>query len=199
VKRLITRLARYFGIALLFLGAALGGTIAGVLFAFAGDLPEIRALDDFSPGTISRVYGRDGSVIGEFATERRVVITYEQIPVVLRNAIIASEDGRFFSHSGIDMFAIAKLGVRRALRMQRRGGASTITQQARPQTVPHRRRLAGTQDQGMDRRNPDREAVHQAGNPDDVLQQDVLRPLRLRRRGGVAALFRQAGQGSHGR
>ena len=129
MKRLITRLARYFGIALLFLGAALGGTIAGVLFAFAGDLPEIRALDDFSPGTISRVYGRDGSVIGEFATERRVVITYEQIPVVLRNAIIASEDGRFFSHSGIDVFAIAKLGVRRALRMQRRGGASTITQQ----------------------------------------------------------------------
>ena len=129
MKRLITRLARYFGIALLFLGAALGGTIAGVLFAFAGDLPEIRALDDFSPGTISRVYGRDGSVIGEFATERRVVITYEQIPVVLRNAIIASEDGRFFSHSGIDVFAIGKLGVRRALRMQRRGGASTITQQ----------------------------------------------------------------------
>jgi penicillin-binding protein 1A len=122
-------LARSFGIAALFLTAALLGTAGGVVFAFVGDLPQIEALDDYSPGTITRVLGRDGTTIGDFATERRVIVTYDQIPVVLRNAIISSEDSKFLSHSGIDVKAIAAMGVRRVLGLQRRGGASTITQQ----------------------------------------------------------------------
>jgi penicillin-binding protein 1A len=125
----IRGLVRSFGIVALFLAAALFGTATGVMFAFVGDLPQISALDDYSPSTITRVLARDGTPIGEFATERRVLITYDQIPQVLRNAIVASEDAKFFSHSGIDMKAIAALGVRRVLGMQRRGGASTITQQ----------------------------------------------------------------------
>jgi penicillin-binding protein 1A len=123
------RSARLVGIASLFVAAAIAGTIGGVLFAFAGDLPQISALDDYSPGTITRVLGRDGSTIGEFATERRVLVTYDQIPLVLRHAIISSEDADFFSHGGIDVRAIAAMGVRRLLGIQRRGGASTITQQ----------------------------------------------------------------------
>jgi penicillin-binding protein 1A len=123
------RSARVLGIASLFVAAAIAGTVGGVLFAFAGDLPQISALDDYSPGTITRVLGRDGSTIGEFATERRVLVTYDQIPQVLRNAIISSEDADFFSHGGIDVRAIAAMGVRRLLGTQRRGGASTITQQ----------------------------------------------------------------------
>jgi penicillin-binding protein 1A len=123
------RSARLVGIASLFVAAAIAGTVGGVLFAFAGDLPQISALDDYSPGTITRVLGRDGSTIGEFATERRVLVTYDQIPQVLRNAIISSEDADFFSHGGIDVRAIAAMGVRRVLGIQRRGGASTITQQ----------------------------------------------------------------------
>ena len=122
-------LVRSFGIVALFLAAALFGTASGVIFAFVGDLPQISALDDYSPSTITRVLARDGTTLGEFATERRVLVTYEQIPQVLRNAIVASEDAGFFSHSGIDVKAIAALGVRRVLGMQRRGGASTITQQ----------------------------------------------------------------------
>ena len=121
--------ARTFGIAALFLATALAGTAGGVLFAFVGDLPQIEALDDYSPGTITRVLGRDGSTIGDFATERRVIVTYDQIPQVLRNAIISSEDSKFLTHSGIDVKAIGAMAVRRALGMQRRGGASTITQQ----------------------------------------------------------------------
>ena len=120
---------RRFGIAALFLGAAVAGTASGVLFAFADDLPQISQLDDYAPGTITRVLGKDGALVGEFATERRVLVTYDQIPQVLRNAIVASEDAAFFTNSGIDVKAIAALGVRRVLGMQRRGGASTITQQ----------------------------------------------------------------------
>jgi len=120
---------RSFGIAALFLAAALFGTAAGVIFAFVGDLPQISALDDYSPSTITRVYGRDGSVVGDFAAERRVLVTYDQIPPVLRNAIISAEDAKFFSHGGLSLTRIGITAVKRVLRLQRYGGASTITQQ----------------------------------------------------------------------
>ena len=80
--------ARHAGLTLLFVGAALAGTASGVLFAYSDDLPAISALDQYQPDTITRVVGRDGSVVGEFATERREIITDAQIPPVLRQAII---------------------------------------------------------------------------------------------------------------
>jgi penicillin-binding protein 1A len=125
----LSRLVRSFWLIALFLGAALAGTASGVLFAFADDLPQIEALDDYSPGTITRVLGAGDAPVGEFANERRVLVTYDQIPVVLRNAIIATEDADFFTHGGIDLQRIAVTAVRRGLRIQRFGGASTITQQ----------------------------------------------------------------------
>jgi membrane peptidoglycan carboxypeptidase len=88
-------LARGIGLAALFFAAALFGTAGGVMFAFSGDLPAISALNDYSPGVITRVLARDGSAVGEFATERRQLVTYEEIPDVLRNAIISAEDGDF--------------------------------------------------------------------------------------------------------
>jgi penicillin-binding protein 1A len=129
MQRFASGLVKSFGLIALFLGAALLGTTTGVLFAFVGDLPQISALDDYSPSTITRVISRDGSVVGEFATERRVLLTYDQIPVVLRNAIVATEDDAFFSHSGIDLSRIVVTATKRALRLQRYGGASTLTQQ----------------------------------------------------------------------
>src|SRR5438045_1891304 len=95
------QLVRSFGLAALFLAAALFGIASGVLFAFVGDLPQITALDDYSPSTITRVLGRNGAVVGEFASERRQIVTYDQIPPVLRNAILSAEDSNFFSHSGL--------------------------------------------------------------------------------------------------
>ena len=94
-------LARWIGLAALFFATALFGTAGGVMFAFSGDLPAISALDDYSPGVITRVLARDGSVVGEFATERRQLVTYEEIPEVLRNAIISAEDGDFMRHGGM--------------------------------------------------------------------------------------------------
>ncbi len=129
MPRLGGRLVRAFGIIALFLAAALLGTASGVLFAYAGDLPQISALDDYAPPTITRVLGRDGSVVGEFAIERRQVVTYDQIPVNLRNALVSAEDADFFKHSGIDVWRIFATVVRRGLGLQHSGGASTITQQ----------------------------------------------------------------------
>ncbi|MEO8070885.1 MAG: PBP1A family penicillin-binding protein [Acidobacteriota bacterium] len=102
-------LVRYFGIAALLLAAALFGTASGVVFAFVGDLPQISAL-------------------GDFATERRVLVTYDQIPEVLRNAIVAAEDATFFSHGGLRVGRIL-ITLAQDVIHQRSWGGSTLTQQ----------------------------------------------------------------------
>src|SRR6185436_7494539 len=77
--RLAVRYARHAGLAALFVAAALLGTLSGVLFAYSDDLPEVSALDNYAPNTITRVLGKGGAVVGEFAVERRVVIHYNEI------------------------------------------------------------------------------------------------------------------------
>src|SRR5438045_9711214 len=103
----VIRVARNTGIAALFLVAALLGTLSGVLFAYAGDLPQISALDNYSPSTITRVYAAQGQLIGEFATQRRVVVGYDDINPLLRQAIIATEDTEFDTHVGLNVWRIA--------------------------------------------------------------------------------------------
>jgi penicillin-binding protein 1A len=134
--KVVTRLVRSFGLVALFVGVAAAGTATGVLFAFAGDLPEIEALDDYSPGLITRVLGRDGAVVGEFATERRQVVTYEQIPDVLRHAIIAAEDQDFMTHGGFHPLLMGWAAVNDVVRAGRTPGRSTITQQLARQLFP---------------------------------------------------------------
>ena len=96
-RRIALRVAQA-GLVLLFLIAALLGSFTGVLVAFAGDVPEISArLDDYRPNTITRILARDGQTVAEFATERRIVVGYNQISPNLRNAIIATEDAGFRS------------------------------------------------------------------------------------------------------
>src|SRR5262252_2596656 len=97
------KIARNAGIVALFMIAAILGILSGVLFAYAGDLPQVSALDDYNPSTITRVYANDGRVIGEFATQRRVVVAYDDINPVLRQAIIATEDAGFDQHFGISI------------------------------------------------------------------------------------------------
>src|SRR5262245_65927 len=138
MAKYVVRLARQAGIIALFVIAAVMGIATGVIFAFAGDLPQISALDDYAPSTISRVYGARGEVVGEFAVQRREVISYESISPVLRQAIIAAEDAEFEKHFGLSMPHIvmaASKDVIRAVRDKLTGrhtrpkGASTITQQ----------------------------------------------------------------------
>lgn len=127
---------RRFSIVVLFVTAAALGTAGGVLFAFSDDLPAISALDDYSPGVITRVLGRDGSVIGEFATERRQIVSFEEIPPVLRHAIMAAEDGEFMRHGGIHPMLMAWAAVNDVLSSKRTPGRSTITQQLARQLFP---------------------------------------------------------------
>jgi|RhiMethySRZTD1v2_1073278.scaffolds.fasta_scaffold00388_2 penicillin-binding protein 1A len=126
--RLVLKVGLQAILILTFLVAAALGTLSGVLFAYAGDLPEISALDDYRPNTITRLLARDGQEIGQFATERRVVVGYDDIAPVLRQAIIATEDGGFEQHFGISVSRMVITALRDVLTGQRYG-ASTITQQ----------------------------------------------------------------------
>jgi penicillin-binding protein 1A len=92
------------------------------------NLPKISALVDYNPKTPLRIYTADKVLIGEFGEERRKVIPLNEIPIKMRNAVLAIEDDRFYSHGGVDY-----VGILRATLTNLRGnlsqGASTITMQ----------------------------------------------------------------------
>ncbi len=125
----VVRVARQATVFLLFLLTIVIGAVSGVLFAFAGDLPQISALDDYAPSTISRIYASNGEVVGEFATQRRTVVTYDEISPLLRNAVIAAEDKDFDKHVGLSVPRILATLGKDIVERRKAGGASTITQQ----------------------------------------------------------------------
>ena len=128
MAHVVLRVARRAGLVALFLVAAVLGIVSGIVFAYAGDLPQIEALDDYTPNTITRVYAANGLVIGEFATERRVVVKYDDISPTLRQAIVSAEDAGFDRHFGISISRIVITAAEDVIK-RRLAGASTLTQQ----------------------------------------------------------------------
>ncbi|MDA2926499.1 PBP1A family penicillin-binding protein [Acidobacteria bacterium AH-259-G07] len=114
--------------ALLLLIAAIVGALGGLLSAYAIDLPQVEQLQEVRPNIVSYVYSDDGRVLGQFALEKRILVTYEQIPENLKNAILATEDADFFQHSGIDFQRLFVTVLRDIIHGQRKG-ASTLTMQ----------------------------------------------------------------------
>jgi penicillin-binding protein 1A len=125
------RHARFWLILILFGFSILAGVLAGVYKAIKINLPDVSELEHFEPNIISTVLADDGSVIKEFAIERRVEVPYEKIPPVLKQAIVATEDPRFFRHHGVDFRGILRAFVANLKqgRIRRLQGGSTITQQ----------------------------------------------------------------------
>ena len=138
-------------------------------------------------------------VVGEFAMQRREVIPYDAISPKLRQAIIAAEDDEFEQHFGLSIPRIVVTLMKDIAERAQGGRRQHADPAARAQAVPHRREDVGAQDPRGDPRDPDREALHQAGDLHALRQPDVLRPRRLRRRGGVAPVLRQVGQGPRAR
>src|SRR5205814_4692663 len=129
MPHIVIRVARQAGIAALFIVAAMLGILGGVLFAYAGDLPQVSALDDYTPSTITRVYAANGQVVGEFATQRRIVVSYDEISPLLRHAIVATEDAEFERHFGINICRIFAAAFTAVIERRAAQGASTLTQQ----------------------------------------------------------------------
>ncbi len=107
---------------------SLGGLVAFFFLAswgFFGSMPSFDELENPNSNIASEIISSDGKTIGKFAYQNRVPVKYKDLPTDLVNALIATEDERFYEHSGID----PKGTLRAVTRMGRDGGASTITQQ----------------------------------------------------------------------
>lgn len=127
-KTLLVRL----GLALL--GLALAGVLSIVLLVTIAlaiaypNLPDISDLSDYSPKLPLRVYSAEGALIGEFGEERRNLTPIGQIPQVMKDAVLAIEDTRFYQHGGVDYLGVLRAGLANLGRVKSQG-ASTITMQ----------------------------------------------------------------------
>jgi penicillin-binding protein 1A len=117
---------------IIFLVLVLGvicGSMAGAFFALTHDLPQIRSLENFKPDAVTRVYSADKVLLTELFIEKREPVPLETIPRLLRAALVATEDRKFYQHSGVDLKGIARAIIKDIRAGEFVEGASTITQQ----------------------------------------------------------------------
>src|SRR3954470_4273493 len=126
---------RFFGLlftvgTILFLVGVTG--VAGMMWHFSKDLPDYSQLQDYEPPVMTRVHASDGSLVAEYATQRRLYIPIQAVPKMVINAFLAAEDKNFYEHGGLDFGGIIRAGMLYLQNMgssRRPQGASTITQQ----------------------------------------------------------------------
>ena len=104
------------------------GTVAGVVYAYSRNLPDINRMADFQPSKSTRVYARDGELLETLYTQNRIWVPISKIPKLVRNAFVANEDHNFYTHHGVDFGGIARAALA-DYRHEEFQGASTITQQ----------------------------------------------------------------------
>jgi penicillin-binding protein 1A len=131
-RRVASRMSRnhvfWVSYLLLAVGCAVAGGLVGLVFGYAVDLPRVEELQENQPNLVSYVYSADGRVVGQFASEKRMMVSYEQIPERMRQAILAAEDANFFKHPGIDFGRLIATAFWDIVRREMKG-ASTITMQ----------------------------------------------------------------------
>jgi penicillin-binding protein 1A len=106
--------------------------VAGLLWHFSKDLPDYSQLQDYEPAVMTRVHASDGTLLAEYARERRLYIPIQAVPKGVINAFLAAEDKNFYEHGGLDFSGIARAGLAYIQNYgsgRRPQGASTITQQ----------------------------------------------------------------------
>ncbi len=111
--------------------AALAGALVIVFSAVViyPTLPSLEALTDYQPKIPLRVYSAEGLLIGEFGEERRALVKIEQVPLAMRDAILAAEDERFYQHGGVDYVGVLRAALSNFIAGGVHQGASTITMQ----------------------------------------------------------------------
>jgi penicillin-binding protein 1A len=114
--------------------SVIAGMMFGATVAYQASMTEqaqeVAGLASYRPNLVTRVIADDGkTVVGEFSLERRIPVTYEQIPTTMKNAIFAIEDDRFFQHIGVDPIRIMTAAFKNVLKSRKAEGASTLTQQ----------------------------------------------------------------------
>ena len=100
-----------------------------IYYHFIRDLPDFTSIKEFRPSVVTQIFARDGRLIGEFYTEKRIEVPYSRLPRHLVLAFVAAEDARFFEHSGVDISGIIRAFFRNLEAGEVVQGGSTITQQ----------------------------------------------------------------------
>ena len=106
--------------------------VAGAIWHFSKDLPEYSQLQDYEPPVMTRVHAVDGSLLGEYARERRLYLPIQAVPKLVISSFLAAEDKNFYEHGGVDFTGMARAAVVYVQHFgsnRRPQGASTITQQ----------------------------------------------------------------------
>jgi penicillin-binding protein 1A len=116
-----------FGVLVLL--SAASGVLAGLVFVYSTNLPKVAELENYRPDVMTELYASDGTPIASFALEHRVIVSYDQIPPVMRDAILSIEDRHFESHVGVDVIRIVRAALTDLLEWHKEQGASTLTQQ----------------------------------------------------------------------
>ncbi|HEY4136436.1 MAG TPA: penicillin-binding protein 1A [Alphaproteobacteria bacterium] len=118
------------GVALL--GLVGGGAILAVFYHYGRGLPDYQQLATYEPPVVTRVHAGDGSLIAEYASEKRIFVPIQSIPKTVIEAFLSAEDKNFYNHPGIDVGGIIRASLQNLAQMgqnRRPVGASTITQQ----------------------------------------------------------------------
>jgi len=129
VKRYLSKIAFLAAAGLVIGVIAVVALISGAYLYLQPSLPSVEAMRQIELQVPLRVYSRDGKVIAQIGEQRRIPVTFEQVPPMVRQAFIAAEDDRFFEHSGFDYQGILRSIMVNLLPGYRLEGASTITQQ----------------------------------------------------------------------
>jgi len=116
--------AAVFG--LILFGLALAGIVTVIVYP---QLPSLEVLTDYRPKIPLRVYTSDGYLIGEFGEERRNFVQMKDVPLLMKQAILAAEDERFYQHPGIDTLGVLRAAYSNFTSGGKHQGASTITMQ----------------------------------------------------------------------
>ncbi len=123
------RWLKFLLIAFFLVMVAGAGAGAYLWYVWSSNLPYIGDLEDYDPPIITQVYSSDGSVIGRFWEEKRIVVPLDRLPDHLVSAFVAAEDARFFEHEGIDLKGIFRAFIKNLEAGKITQGGSTITQQ----------------------------------------------------------------------
>ncbi len=116
-------------ILIVLLAGVAAGIIMGAFFALTHDLPQIRDLESFRPHAVTRIFSVNKVLLAEVYLEKRDPVHLKQIPLYLRAALVATEDRKFYKHSGVDVKGIARAIIKDIMAGKFIEGASTITQQ----------------------------------------------------------------------
>ncbi len=167
--------------------------VAAVIWKFEQDLPDYTQLKNYEPPVMTRVHAADGSLLAEYARERRLYLPSAAIPPLVKEAFIAAEDKNFYTHGGFDPEGILRAGLVFIQGQRHMQGASTITQQVA-------KNFLLTADRTVERKIREillsvriEFGLLEGQDPRALSERDLSRHGQLRRGRRRARLFRQVG------